>query len=167
MKKITIFLMALCITATTFAYRAKHEDLSKYTVTNYQTSFKDMNYKFTDFGSVKESPSLGYYNFVELMDGDKVAAYGALTHIKAYNKHEALLAIISPEGKLIDFKLPDANDKHQNVNDEDWKAPYIGKSHGEISFDGLAGSTYMARSAHAELDSMLLTFNSKKEAIVK
>lgn len=167
MKKLSILLLALTISATSFSYRAKSEDLSQYKISNYEEQFKEMDVEFSELGNISESPSLGYYNFAELVKDGNVVAYAGLTHIKAYNKHEALIAIISPEGKIIDFSLPDANDKHQNVNDEEWKTPYIGKSDGELTYDGLAGSTYMARSAHAELDNLLLTFNSKKDSIVK
>lgn len=167
MKKLSILLLALTISGTSFAYRAKHEDLSHYKIANYEEQFKDMSVEFSNIGNVINSPSLGYYTFAELVEDGEVVAYAGLTHIKAYNKHEALIAIISPEGKLLDFNLPDANDKHQNVHDEEYKALYIGKSTGELEYDGLAGSTYMARSTHAELDNLLHTFNYKNDVIVK
>jgi len=167
MKKLSIILLALTISGTSLAYKAKHEDLSHYKIANYEEQFKDMSVEFTNIGDVSNAPSLGYYTFAELVEDGEVVAYAGLTHIKAYNKHEALIAIISPEGKLLDFNLPDANDKHQNVYDEEWKAPYIGKSTGELEYDGLAGSTFMARSAHAELDNLLQTFIMRKDTIVK
>lgn len=167
MKKLSILLLALTISGTSFAYRAKSEDLSQYQISNYEEQFKEMSVDFSEFGNISESPSLGYYNFIELVEDGKVVAYAGLTHVKSYNKHEALIAIISPEGTLLDFSLPEANDKHQNVNDKSWKASYIGKANGELEYDGLAGSTFMARSAYAELNNLLLTFNYKNDVIVK
>ncbi len=126
-----------------------------------------MKVDFDSFGEKKESKGLGYYNYVSLLKNGKIVGYGVITHIKVYNKHEALLAVVSPDGELLDFYLPDANEKHQNVHDYNWKKSYIGKKYGELQFDGLAGSTFTANSTYGELRNILRSFEFRKKEIAE
>lgn len=171
MKKLTILCISLALSSSIFAYKAKSEDLSKFTLNNYKTQIEkvinDSNIQFDKIGKIYESPNLGYYNFVAIEKNEKVLGFVGLTHIKSYNKHEALLAVISLEGKLLGFYLPDANSKHQNVHDSQWKDKYINKTANEIPVDGLAGSTFHAHSVNGELRNLLAAFNYKKDILLK
>ncbi|MGL5702128.1 MAG: hypothetical protein ACRCW5_03130, partial [Cetobacterium sp.] len=69
---------------------------------------------------------------------------------------------ISPEGKLLGFYLPDANDKHQNVHDQEWINKYLGKVAEDLPVDSLAGSTFHAYSVNGELRNTLKAFDYKK-----
>lgn len=167
MKKIMLLIITVVLTTASWGYGVKSEDLSRYKIDNFKKEFKSMKVDFDSFGKSKETKGLGYYNYVPLLKDGKLIGYGAVTHIKVYNKHEALLAVISPEGKLLDFYLPDANEKHKNVHDENWKKSYRGKKYDEMRFDGLAGSTFSANSTYAELRSILRTFDFRKKEIVE
>ncbi|MGL5000303.1 MAG: hypothetical protein ACRC6J_01105 [Cetobacterium sp.] len=169
MKKILIFLF--CLSQFTFAYKAKSEDLSKYSIEKYNLQIKEAVKKsgvsFDDLGEVYEAPNLGYYNFTTVEKDGKTVAYIGFTHIKSYNKHEALITVISLEGKLLGFYLPDANDKHQNVHEQDWINKYVGKVAEDLPFDSLAGSTFHAYSVNGELRNTLKAFESKKDIFKK
>jgi hypothetical protein len=167
MKKIIVFMIILVMATTSWGYGVKNEDLSRYRIDNFQEEFKNMKVDFDSFGDKKETEGLGYYNYIPLLKNGKIIGYGAITHIKTYNKHEALLAVISLDGKLIDFYLPDANDRHKNVHDYNWKKSYIGKGLNELRFDGIAGSTFTANSTYSELRSILRTFDFRKKEIVE
>jgi len=164
MKK--ILLMVCCLSQLSFAYKAKSEDLTKYSIANYtpqiQEAIKKAGVAFDGLGETYEAPNLGYYNFATIEKDGKVIAYTGLTHIKSYNKHEALITIISLEGKLLGFYLPDANNKHQNVHDQEWISKYLDKIAEELPVDSLAGSTFHANSVNGELRNTLKAFNSKK-----
>nr|WP_307776134.1 hypothetical protein [uncultured Cetobacterium sp.] len=171
MKKILILLGALSISMSSFAYKAKSEDLSKYTLENYkpqvEKTLERSGLEFDEVGKIYDSPSLGYYNFVSVKKDGKVIAYVGLTHIKSYNKHEALLATISPDGKLLGFYLPDVNEKHPNVNEKEWMNKYINKSIDELPVDSLAGSTFHAHSVNGELRNLLRAFDYKKDILTE
>ncbi|MGL4357615.1 hypothetical protein [Cetobacterium sp.] len=164
MKK--ILLMVCCLSQLAFAYKAKSEDLGKYSIEGYkpqiQEAIKKAGIAFDGLGDVYEAPNLGYYNFATIEKDGKVVAYTGLTHVKSYNKHEALITVISPEGKLLGFYLPDANDKHQNVHDQEWINKYLGKVAEDLPVDSLAGSTFHAYSVNGELRNTLKAFDYKK-----
>lgn len=166
MKKNILFLFIMIFSVSSWGYKISSKDESRYNIDYFRGSFRMMKVDYDRFGDKKDSKRLGYYNFIPLYKNGEIVGYGAITHIKSYNKHEALLAIISPEGKLIDFYLPDANDKHQEVHDYNWKNSYIGKKYDEMEFDGLAGSTFIANSTYGELKSILRTFEFRKKDIV-
>lgn len=169
MKKAIVLATMIFLGSSTFAYKAKSEDLSKYSIETYKIQIQDAakksNVNFNEMGKTYDSPAFGYYNFVPLEENGKVVAYAGLTHVKSYNKHEALIAIISPEGKLMGFHLPDANEKHTNVLEKEWIQKYVGKTANEFPTDGLAGSTFHANSVNGELRNLLSAFNYKKEEI--
>lgn len=169
MKKILFFVF--CLSQLTFAYKAKSEDLSKYSIENYnpqiQKAIEKTGIAYDKLGDIYEAPNLGYYNFTTIEKNGKVIGYAGLTHVKSYNKHEALITIISLEGKLLGFYLPDANDKHQNVHDKEWIKKYTGKNAEELPVDSLAGSTFHANSVNGELRNTLKAFESKKDTFKK
>ncbi|MGL5797620.1 MAG: hypothetical protein ACRCYT_05365 [Cetobacterium sp.] len=169
MKK--ILLLICCLSQLSFAYKAKSEDLSKYSIEKYtpqiEEALKKTGMSYDGLGEIYETPNLGYYNFSTVEKDGKVVAYIGLTHIKSYNKHEALIAIISNEGKLLGFYLPDANQKHQNVHDQEWINKYLDKKAEELPVDSLAGSTFHAYSVNGELRNVLKAFESKRETFKK
>lgn len=165
MKKIVLILFVAVLSVSSFGYEISSKDLSRYHIENFRGSFKMMKVDFDSFGEKKDSKGLGFYNYIPLLKQGKIVGYGVITHIKAYSKHEALLAVVSPDGKLVDFYLPDANDKHPHVHDYNWKNSYIGKKHGELEYDGLAGSTFSANSTYAELRSILRAFEFREKEI--
>ncbi|WP_319200146.1 hypothetical protein [uncultured Ilyobacter sp.] len=167
MKKKFLFLFIVIFSVSSWGYKISSRDGSRYNIDNFRGSFRMMKVDYDSFGDKKDSKGLGYYNYIPLYKNGEIVGYGAITHIKSYNKHEALLAIISPDGKLMDFYLPDANDKHQEVHDYNWKNSYIGKEYAEIEFDGLAGSTFIANSTYGELKSILRGFEFRKKDIVE
>ncbi|WP_372713474.1 hypothetical protein [Ilyobacter sp.] len=166
MKKNILFLFIVIFSLSSWGYEISSKDETRYNIDNFRGSFKMMKVDYDTFGDKKDSKGLGYYNYVPLLKNGKIVGYGAITHIKTYNKHEALLAIVSPDGKLLDFYLPDANDRHPEVHDYNWKNSYIGKKHEEMEFDGLAGSTFTANSTYGELKSILRGFEFRNKDIV-
>lgn len=169
MKK--VLLIIFCVSQLALAYKAKSEDLSKYSIENYtpqiQKAIENTGITYDKLGEIYEAPNLGYYNFTPIEKGGKIVAYVGLTHIKSYNKHEALITIISPEGKLLGFSLPDANAKHPNVNEKEWIDKYVGKTGEELPVDSLAGSTFHANSVNGELRNILRAFEANKETFKK
>lgn len=161
MKKLAVILFSLTLATSALGYKVKPEagDLVKYTIASYEPTFKEFKgIKFDSFGAPEEAPNRGYYTFVPLLENGKVVAYGGLTHVKAYNKHEAMLTIISSEGKLLDFSLPEVNNKHLSLKEEAWKKPYLGKEMDNIPMDGHAGSTFHINSVNGELKNTLRAF---------
>lgn len=161
MKKLAVILFSLTLATSALGYKVKPEagDLAKYTIANYEPMFKEFKgVKFDSFGTPEEAPNRGYYTFIPMMENGKVVAYGGLTHVKAYNKHEAMLTVISPEGKLLDFSLPEVNAKHLSLKEEGWKKPYLGKEMNNLPYDGHAGSTFHINSVNGELRSTLRAF---------
>lgn len=166
MKKLAVLLFSLTLATSALGYKVKPEagDLGRYTIANYETKFKELkNVPFNSFGEPMEAPNRGYYTFVPLLENGKVVAYGGLTHVKAYNKHEALLTVISPDGKLLDFSLPEVNDKHKGLRESDWKKDYIGRYMDNIPMDGYAGSTFHMNSLNGELKNTLRAFKMMKD----
>lgn len=166
MKKIILAL--ICLSQVSFAYKAKSEDLSKYTVENYKPKIEEAisnsGVSFDKLGEIYEAPNMGYYNFIEIEKDGKIVGYSGLTHVKSYNKHEVLITVISPEGKLLGFYLPEANDKHQNVHDKEWINKYVNKDMNQLPVDSLAGSTFHANSVNGELRNSLRAFDLQKNS---
>lgn len=167
MKKILLFLGALAITTSALAYKVKPEnmDTGKYQIPSYESQIKELNVQFDSLGKVFDSPSMGLYNFVELVKDGKLIGYVGLTHVKAYNKHEALLVALDTTGKIIDINLPEANAKHPELKERKYRDTFVGKTLTDSPMDILAGSTFHAYSVNGEVRNVLRAFQLNKEQI--
>lgn len=162
-----MFLGALAITTSALAYKIKPENLdtAKYEIPAYETQIKELNVNFDSLGKVFDSPSTGLYNFAELIKDGKVIGFVGLTHVKAYNKHEALLVAIDPTGKIIDMNLPEANAKHPELKERKYRDTFVGKTITDSPTDILAGSTFHAYSVNGEVRNILRAFEMNKEQL--
>ncbi|MGL5965250.1 MAG: hypothetical protein ACRCZ9_11125 [Fusobacteriaceae bacterium] len=167
MKKILLFLGALAITTSALAYKIKPEslDTSKYHIPAYENQIKELKVNFDSLGKVFDSPSMGLYNFVELIKDGKLIGYVGLTHVKAYNKHEVLLVALDTTGKIIDMNLPEANAKHPELKDRKYRDTFVGKNLTDSPMDILAGSTFHAYSVNGEVKNILRAFEFSKDQL--
>lgn len=168
MKKALLFLGALAITTSAFAYKTKPEaaDLSRYELPKLENEVKAMSIKFDKFGKIVDTASTGFYNFATLEKDGKVVGYVGMTHVKSYNKYEPLLVEIDPAGKIVDVALPGPNPKHTDLQDKKYTSRYVGKTMDTVPMDGLAGSTFSVNSINGEIKNVLRAFEMQKEELM-
>lgn len=169
MKKILMFLGAMAITTSAFAYKVKPEaaDLSRYEIPKLENEIKAMNIKFDKFGKIVDAPATGFYNFATLEKDGKVVGYVGMTHVKSYNKYEPLLVEIDKDGKIADVSLPGPNAKHTDLQEKKFTDRYVGKTEATIPMDGLAGSTFSVNSINGEIKNVLRAFEMNKKLITE
>lgn len=160
----TLFLFS---TLNTYSYRVKESPTERFKIENFKAEIKKTNLKFDEFGKVKDYGILGYYNFIPLKNNSKISAYACLTHLKVYDRHEPFIVIVSLDGKIIDYSIPEAKKKHFPLNSEAVKKTVIGKNKNNIKMDAVAGSTYHVPAINAELKNILNIFDYRKEIIRK
>lgn len=171
MKRINSFFfllgMFLISTLNTYSYRVKESPTTRFKIENFKEEIRKFNFKFDEFGKVKEYGILGYYNFYPLIKENKIIAYACLTHLKVYDRHEPFVVLISLEGEIIDYSVPEARNKHKILNSDEIKKMVIGKDKTNVYMDAVAGSTFHIPAINAELINILNMFEYRKEIIRK
>lgn len=157
----------LTFTLNSYSYRVKESSTTRFKIEDFKEEIKKSNFKFDNFGKVKEYGILGYYNFYPLVKDKKIIAYACLTHLKVYDRHEPFIVLISLDGKIIDYSIPEARNKHKILNSDEIKKMVIGKGRGDAHLDGVAGSTFHVPAINAELTNILNMFEYRKEIIRK
>ena len=109
---ILLFILFFSFTLNTYSYRVKESPTDRFKIENFKEDIKKTNFKFEEFGKVKDYGILGYYNFIPLKTNNKISAYACLTHLKVYDRHEPFIVIISLDGKIIDYSIPEVKKKH-------------------------------------------------------
>lgn len=166
--KLLVFLgLFIFLTFNTYSYRVKESPTSRFKIEDFKEEIKKTNFNFDSFGKVKEYGILGYYNFYPLIKDNKICAYACLTHLKVYDRHEPFIVIISLDGKIIDYLIPEARNKHKILNTNEIKSKLIGKDKTNAHLDAIAGSTYHVPAINAELTNILNIFDYRKEIIRK
>ena len=165
-KYLTIILFTM-ISLNIYGYRAKESSTNRFKIENFKNEIRQTNFKFDEFGKIKEYAILGYYNFVSLKNKGKISAYACLTHIKVYDRHEPLIVIISLNGKIIDYVLPEARKRHLNLNTNKVKQMVIGEGKENVQMDDVAGSTFHIPALNAELKNTLNMFKYRENIIRK
>lgn len=159
--------LLLLFTSNSYGYRVKESPTTKFKIESFKEEIKKTNFNFDSFGKVKEYGILGYYNFYPLIKDNKICAYACLTHLKVYDRHEPFIVIISLDGKIIDYSIPEARNKHKVLNSNDVKIKLIGKDKTNAHLDAIAGSTYHVPAINAELTNILNIFDYRKDIIRK
>lgn len=171
MKKRNKFILLLGIFLTlalnTYSYRVKESSTARFKIEDFKEEIKKSNFKFDDFGKVKEYGILGYYNFYPLIKDKKIVAYACLSHLKVYDRHEPFIVLVSLDGKIIDYSIPEARNKHKILNSSEIKKMVIGRDKTNVHMDGVAGSTFHVPAINAELINILNMFEYRKEIIRK
>lgn len=166
--KIFIFsILFLSFTLEAYSYRVKESPTDRFKIENFKDEIRKINFKFDEFGKVKDYGILGYYNFIPLKNNGKISAYACLTHLKVYDRHEPFIVIVSLDGKIIDYSIPEAKKKHFPLNSEAVKKTVIGKNKNNVNMDAVAGSTYHVPAVNAEFKNILNIFEYRKEIIRK
>ncbi|MEF9933514.1 MAG: hypothetical protein RR191_05845 [Cetobacterium sp.] len=169
MKSITrffiFFKIFLVISIFSFSYGVKESSTERFKIENFKEEIRKIDFKFDKFGEVKQYGVLGFYNFIPLEVKDKIIAYACLTHLKVYDRHEPFIAIISLDGKILDYSIPEARKKHLILNSKEIKQQVIGEDKSNVEMDMVAGSTFHVPSINAELKNMLNMFEYKKNII--
>lgn len=167
---IKLFLLStlfFSFTLNTYSYRVKESPTDRFQIENFKEDIKKTNFKFEEFGKVKDYGILGYYNFIPLKTNNKISAYACLTHLKVYDRHEPFIVIISLNGKIIDYSIPEVKKKHIPLNSESVKKMVIGQDKNNAKMDAVAGSTYHVPAINAELKNILNIFDYRGEIIRK
>lgn len=167
---IKLFLLStlfFLFTLNTYSYRVKESPTDRFQIENFKEDIKKTNFKFEEFGKVKDYGILGYYNFIPLKTNNKISAYVCLTHLKVYDRHEPFIVIISLNGKIIDYSIPEVKKKHIPLNSESVKKMVIGQDKNNAKMDAVAGSTYHVPAINAELKNILNIFDYRGEIIRK
>ena len=167
---IKLFLLStlfFSFTLNTYSYRVKESPTDRFQIENFKEDIKKTNFKFEEFGKVKDYGILGYYNFIPLKTNNKISAYACLTHLKVYDRHEPFIVIISLDGKIIDYSIPEVKKKHISLNSESVKKMVIGQDKNNVKMDAVAGSTYHVPAINAELKNILNIFDYRREIIRK
>ncbi|MDU1911445.1 hypothetical protein [Fusobacterium sp.] len=166
--KIFIFLILfLSFILEVYSYRVKESPTDRFKIENFKDEIIKTNFKFDEFGKVKDYGILGYYNFIPLKTNNKISAYACLTHLKVYDRHEPFIVIISLDGKIIDYSIPEVKKKHIPLNSESVKKMVIGQDKNNVKMDAVAGSTYHVPAINAELKNILNIFDYRGEIIRK
>lgn len=165
--KFIILGMGIIFSVFSYGYRVKESPTKKFDIENFKTEIKNTSYKFDEFGKVKKYPILGYYNFIPLKTKGKISAYACLTHLKVYDRHEPFIVIISLDGKIIDYSIPEARKKHRNLNTLEIKNMVIGENKDNVQMDAVAGSTFHVPAINAELKNILNMFKYREKIIRK
>lgn len=166
-KLFLLFILFFSFTLNTYSYRVKESPTDRFKIENFKEDIKKTNFKFEEFGKVKDYGILGYYNFIPLKTNNKISAYACLTHLKVYDRHEPFIVIISLDGKIIDYSIPEVKKKHISLNSESVKKMVIGQDKNNVKMDAVAGSTYHVPAINAELKNILNIFDYRKEIIRK
>lgn len=167
---IKLFLLStlfFSFTLNTYSYRVKESPTDRFKIENFKEDIKKTNFKFEEFGKVKDYGILGYYNFIPLKTNNKISAYACLTHLKVYDRHEPFIVIISLDGKIVDYSIPEVKKKHISLNSESVKKMVIGQDKNNVKMDAVAGSTYHVPAINAELKNILNIFDYRGEIIRK
>ena len=167
LNKLFILLLFLSFSLNVYSYRVKESPTDRFKIENFKEDIKKTNFKFEEFGKVKDYGILGYYNFIPLKTNNKISAYACLTHLKVYDRHEPFIVIISLDGKIIDYSIPEVKKKHISLNSESVKKMVIGQDKNNVKMDAVAGSTYHVPAINAELKNILNIFDYRKEIIRK
>lgn len=166
-KHFILSILFLFFTLNTYSYRVKESPTERFKIENFKDEIKKTNFKFDEFGKAKDYGILGYYNFVPLKSNGKISAYACLTHLKVYDRHEPFIVIVSLDGKIIDYSIPEAKKKHFLLNSDNVKKMVIGKDKNNVKMDAVAGSTFHVPAINAELKNILNIFEYRKEIIRK
>ena len=117
----------------------------------------------TETGTVIQPESNAVrYPFVPLRKDGKVIAYGSWVSNIIYNHPEDLIVAVKPDGTLMNFKAIDANERHQNLQDENWKKRFFGMTKDRdfnTKADLATGSTYSTNTWFFEMKNILKTFD--------
>lgn len=167
LNKLFILLLFLSFSLNIYSYRVKESPTERFKIENFKDDIKKMNYNFDEFGKTKDYGILGYYNFIPLKNNNKISAYACLTHLKVYDRHEPFIVIVSLDGKIIDYSIPEAKKKHFPLNSETVKKTVIGKNKNNVKMDAVSGSTFHVPAINAELKNILNIFEYRKEIIRK
>ena len=170
--RLFLFVIFFSFSLNTYSYRVKESPTDRFKIENFKDEIKKMNFNFDEFGKIKDYGILGYYNFIPLKNNNKIfqhkiSAYACLTHLKVYDRHEPFIVIISLNGKIIDYSIPEVKKKHLPLNSESVKKMVIGQDKNNVKMDTVAGSTYHVPAINAELQNILNIFDYKKEIIRK
>ena len=166
-KLFLLFILFFSFILNTYSYRVKESPTDRFKIENFKEDIKKTNFKFEEFGKVKDYGILGYYNFIPLKTNNKISAYACLTHLKVYDRHEPFIVIISLDRKIIAYSIPEVKKKHISLNSESVKKMVIGQDKNNVKMDAVAGSTYHVPAINAELKNILNIFDYRKEIIRK
>lgn len=164
MKRLS-FILFFMFSFLVYPYRVKESPVSRFDINNFKEEIKKMSFDFEEFGNIKDYGILGYYNFVPLKKKGKIIGYACLTHLKIYDRHEPLLVIISLDGKILDYSVPEIRKKHLPLISKSVKKNIIGKDKSTVFMDSIAGSTFSVSAINAEFKNILNIFDYKKEII--
>lgn len=151
-----------------YAYGVKESPTSRFKIENFKKDIESLNIDFQEFGRIKEYGILGYYNFCPLIKDNKIISYVCLTHLKVYDRNEPFIVLISLDGRILDYCIPEAKNKHKILNSTEVKEKVIGKDKSEDLFlDAVAGSTFHVPAINMELKNILNMFEYREEIIRK
>lgn len=151
-----------------YAYGVKESSTSRFKIENFKKDIESLSIDFQEFGRIKEYGILGYYNFCPLIKDKKIISYACLTHLKVYDRNEPFIVLISLDGKVLDYCIPEAKNKHKVLNTIEIKKKVIGKDKSnDLFLDGVAGSTFHIPAINMELKNILNMFEYREEIIRK
>jgi len=101
------------------------------------------------------------YPLVPLKKDGEIIGYGSWVSQIIYQHPEDMIAVVTPDAKILKWKPIDANDHHPELRQEEYLQRYYGLTLDkpfDPAVDVISGSTYSSNTFFFELRNILLTF---------